>query len=92
MKFIRMLTPDGVTPFSFGPKEGRRHDSALLSMSEFDASIVQNEKTRSKRLACLRRFCFPFDQACSNRVAARVKLLGYGGAVHVPHEQRTRLC
>ena len=39
MKFVAALTPDGLMPFYFGPVEGRRHDSFVLSRSGLEACM-----------------------------------------------------
>jgi hypothetical protein len=40
VKYISVSCPDGITPFYFGPVQGRRHDSYVLSLSDLEDKLT----------------------------------------------------
>jgi len=40
LKFLSVSCPDGLTPFYFGPVQGRRHDSFVLSLSDLENHLT----------------------------------------------------
>ena len=53
IKFQSVVTPDGMIANMFGPVEGRRHDSAMLAMSNLLPQLQQNSIDTNGNLMCI---------------------------------------